>query len=372
LKTKEAFVLAALLVSLFAGLLTAPVQAQTDPALKTAVVELLKSYLKSGPAQTELGNGSALANWAVLKGVGLPELQQQENLRQGSWEVIWTPLTTVLKGHDFGRLRPLQILTLWEETESEPLRFVRILGRDGLIDPKKPADRKKGLGLRKAVGAVRSEMKPVRSNSRFEKGGWKFTATSSLNPSNRIVRVAIRGSQPCKITGSARSINLNLKGRLFEDLESPSKVKVQVLDQQFKSQGCELMLKDRIDSIVRLTGGGEAKLAGNLDLRLRDDTVTGRFQIDLVSKQAGVALLTGRAVYTLRGRVGATGEISVKLVPVSSSGSRVLRQLLESEGTLSGTISDSVGSGKIELPVLKDPLNWHDAQTEPKKRVKRS
>lgn len=365
MKISGLFLRALLLVGLFS---LQPVLAQADPALKTAVVELLESYLKIGPDKEELGDGSALANWAVLKGVALPELQQQSSLRIGSWNAIWGPLTTLLGQRGFSELEALEVLTLFEETESEPARFVRLLGRQKLLDPKIPKERNRGRQLRESVGSARGELKALRANCRFEKGGWSYTGTVFLDPGSRIVRLALRGSQPCKITGSARSANLNLKGRLFEDTQSPSGLKVQVLDRQFKSQGCELNLKDRIDSVQRLSGGGEAKLSGNLDLRVRDETVTGRFQVDLVSKQAGVALLTGRAVYSLRGSVTRNGKLEVKLVPVSTSGSRVLRQMLESEGALSGELLNSVGKGTIKLPVLKDPLKWEDTRTGRKRR----
>jgi len=356
------------LVGFVVLVLGSPVRAQTDPALKTAVVELLESYLRTGPSSSELSDGSAEANWAVLKGVGIPGFQQQDGLRKGTWDVLLSPIVNAVSDSKFETLGPLQVLALWEETESDPERFVRLLGRDGLLNPKKPDERKRGKDLREAISQARLGLANIHSNAHFEKGGWKYTATASLSPSERMVRVAIRGSQPCKITGSARSVNLNLKGRLFEDPTSPSKIKVQVIDQQFQSQGCELTLKDRIDSVVRLSGGGEAKLSGNLDLRVRDEAVTGRFQIDLVSKQAGVALLTGRAVYTLRGKIAQDGTISVDLIPVSTSGSRVVRQMLEVEGTLVGTLAKSVGSGRIELPAFKDPLNWHDSRDKVKTR----
>ena len=90
--------------------------------------------------------------------------------------------------------------------------------------------------------------------------------------------------------------------------------------------------------------------------------MTGRFQVDLVSKQVGVALLTGRAVYTLRGGINSAGEMKVLLTPVSTSGSRVLKQLLDKEGRLSGKVVNSVGKGTLVLPVLKDSLGWSDAK----------
>lgn len=345
-----------------------PAGAQTDPALKTAVLELVESFLKKGPKKEELSNGSAIASWAILKGVALPAFTEHESLRQGTWDVHWRPIEETLTARGFGKLRPLQALTLYEETKGAPPRFVRLLGRRGLIDPKKPAERKRAKELRVALGKACEEVKGVRSSARYEGAGWKFTGTAFLDPGKRIVRLAIRGSQPCKITGSARVLNLNLKGRLFEDRESTAGIKIQILDKKFTSHGCELNLKHRINSVLRLSGGGEAKTAGNLNLLVRDDTVTGRFQIDLVSKQVGVALLTGRAVYTLKGKVSPSGELDVQLLPVSSSGSRVLRQQLETEGTLTGIVKDSRGSGVLNLSVLKEPIKWSDNRKKSNKK----
>lgn len=337
--------------------------------MKTAVTETLKAYLnEGGPSKGELNNGAALANWAVLKGVGFPQLQAHQSLRVGTWGDLWAPLSQVLKARGFENLRPFQVLILWQESQSEPARFERLLGRDGVLDPRVPKERNRGRDLREAVGRARAEMKTVRASVRFEDAGWQFTSTAFLNPAGRIVRLAVSGSQPCKITGSQRTLNLNLKGRLFEDLDSPSGLKVQIVEQKFLSRGCELSLTDRVDSVQRLAGGGEAKIAGGLNLAIKDEIVSGRFQIDLVSKQAGVSLLTGRAVYSLRGKVSHSGELVVRLVPISSSGSRLLRQLLEKEGSLTGSVSNSAGSGKILIPVLKDPLNWNDTTTQRTRR----
>lgn len=341
-------------------LLFQPALAQTDPALKTSVLKLLDAYLAAGgPAKEELDTGAAIANWAILKDVGIPNFRKDESLRKGEWNALWAPLETVLNDYQLaGKLRPLQVLTYWEESQKEPARFVRLLGREKLLDPKTPAERNKGRRLRDAVGQALKSIKSERTNARYEDAGWKFTGTASLEPGQRIVRVAITGSQPCKVTGSARTANLTLKGRLFEDLESDAGIKIQVLDQSFTSKGCELNLRDRISTVARLAGGGETKVAGNLNLLIQDELVNGRFQVDLVSKQVGVALLTGRAVYTLRGKVGRDGKLEAKLIPVSRSGSRVLKQSLELEGSMTGTVENSVGRGQIILPVLKDPLEW--------------
>jgi hypothetical protein len=346
-----------------------PASAQTDPALKTSVLRTLDAYLTSGgPSKAELDSGSDMANWSILKDVGIPTFQKDASLRKGTWENIWSPLENVLVDYEFGgSLRPLQVLTLWEESRKDHSRFVRLLGREKVLDPKQPAQRNKGRRFRVAVGEALSKLSPVRANARYEDMGWKFTATASLAPGTRIVRVAITGSQPCKITGSARTASLTLKGRLFEDPDSEAGVKVQILDRSFKSKGCELNLRDRFSTVARLAGGGETKVAGGLNIVFQDELVNGRLQIDLVSKQVGVALLTGRAVYTIRGKVTSDGKLDAQLIPVSRSGSNVLKQTLEMEGTLTGTVSNSAGRGQIVLPVLKDPLDWQSERAARKR-----
>jgi len=343
-----------------------PASAQTDPALKTAVLVTLDAYLQGGgPSKEELGTGAALANWAILKDVAIPNLKKDASLSKGSWKQLWAPLDTILAEYGFsGKLSPLETVTYWEESQKDPERFVRLLGREKILDPKVPAQRNKGRRLRDAVGNVRSKVGTERANARYEDAGWKFTATSSLSPGTRLVRIAVTGSQPCKITGSARTLSLNLKGRLFEDGESPAGVKVQILDKEFNSKGCELTMRDRITTVARLSGGGETKVSGSLNILIQDELVNGRFQVDLVSKQVGVSLLTGRAVYTLRGKIDREGKLEAKLIPVSRTGSRVLKQSLELEGTLTGTVANSVGRGRLVLPVLKDPLEWTAEATQ--------
>jgi hypothetical protein len=350
------------LFALFTGFLVLiqPASAQTDPALKTSVERVLDAYLTSGgPSKDELDSGSDLANWSILKDLGVPGFLKNDSLRKGDWKAIWQPLEDVLDDYDLSKkLRPLQVLAFWEESSKDHSRFVRLLGREKILDPKQPAQRNRGRRLREAVGEIHSKLSPIRTNARYEEAGWRFTANASLEPGARIVRVAITGSQPCKITGSARTASLTLKGRLFEDLGSKAGVKVQILDRSFKSKGCELNLRDRVSTVARLAGGGEAKTVGSLNIVFQDELVTGRFQIDIVSKQVGVALLTGRAVYTIRGKVTRDGKLEAALIPVSRSGSRVLHQSLELEGTLTGTVGNSAGRGQIVLPVLKDPLSW--------------
>lgn len=350
--------------------LGSPSVAQTNPALGTAVQATLDAYLVHGPAKKELGDGSAIANWALLSAKGIPTLRSQPALNKGDWNKIWSPVNLAISEAGFS-LRPLQVLPLWEQTKKKPDKFLRLLAKAGVLDPKKNDQRARGKQFRAALDKATQEMKPLRGNSRYEVAGWKYTGTVSLEPSSRVVRIAIRGSQPCPKTGSARTVGLSIKGRIFEDPGSESGIKVQILSSSYQSAGCRLNLSDRIDSIQRLSGGGEAKLAGNLSLRIRDESVTGRFQVDLVSKQVGVALLTGRAVYTLRGGIDSSGALNVILTPVSTSGSRVLKQLLDKEGSLTGTISKSTGKGQIILPVLKDKLDWQDAgrkKRRPKKK----
>ena len=42
----------------------------------------------------------------------------------------------------------------------------------------------------------------------------------------------------------------------------------------------------------------------------------------------------------------------------------MLKQSLELEGTLTGTVANSVGRGRLVLPVLKDPLEWTAEATQ--------
>lgn len=335
-----------------------PAAAQTDPALQTGVWVLIDTYLRTGPKKSELNDGAALANWALLKGVGLPELRVQQPLAQGAWSAIWQPLDRVLAEHKFSKLSPMEALDLWDQNQDSPVRFVRVLGKRGLLDPKKPAERKRGEALMEAISQVRGQLSPIRCNTRFEKNGWSYTASASLEPADRYVRLALRGSQPCQTTGSVRVVNLNLKGKFYEDPKSASGIKMQILDQQFQSQGCDIKLRGRVDSIEPLAGGGEAKVSISLDIKVLDENVTGRFQLDLVSRQTGLALVTGRAIYSIRGKVNSKGELEVALVPVSSSGGKPVRQLLEKEGALTGKLAHGTVSGKIILPVLKNTPGW--------------
>lgn len=331
--------------------------------LKNSVAELIDSYLRQGgPSKKELSDGSALAHWAVVKRAILPQVRSQASLNQGEWSTVWSPLRNVINERGFSKIKPLPALTWWEENQRDPERFVRILGQEGLLNPKEPKDRKRGKDLLDAIGSVRANLQPVRANSRFEDLGWQFTSSAFFNPPNRIIRVALTGSQTCKITGSERTLTLNLKGRVFEDPKSPTGIKVQLLENEFFSRGCELNLKDTISKIVRLSGGGDASLTANLNLLLRDEALTGRLEVSLVSKQQGVALLSGRAVYTVRGSIGKNGELTAVATPVSVSGSKLLRVSLEKDGNLTGSVVDSAGSGKLVLPVCKDPLDWSDSR----------
>lgn len=351
------WLLTALLV--LAGFVQNPVQAQTDPALDAAVNAVLDAYLKAGPSREELSEGSAIANWALLKGMGLPQLRLQQELRVGSWEAVWQPLNRVLAERGFSKLTPMEALDMWAQTQDSPVRFVRLLGRDGLIDPKVPAERNRGSELRDAIGQVRRQLAPLRCRTHYEKNGWSYTGSASLEPGDQVVRVALRGSKPCATTGTARVVNLNLKGRLYAEPKNPTGLKVQLLDQQFQSQGCDLTLRGRIDSIEKLNGGDDAKVALTLELRLLDEEVTGRVQLDLVSRQVGLTLVTGRAIYSIRGKVTESGELEATLVPVSSSGSKVVRERLELQGTISGKLAQGSGSGRIVLPVFKEGLTWN-------------
>lgn len=337
--------------------LALPVQAQ-DSALFSAVDDLVAAYLRTGPDKKELSEAQAQRNWALVESRALPEFLSQPGLKKGSWTTIWEPITKLLKDRGFEKMGPLEALSLWEETRAQPPRFVRLLGRKGLIDPKKPAERKKARALQLELGAAALKLPHLRSSIRFEKLGWSYTGTVSLVPGQRLVRVALLGSQPCEISGRVRTVNLSLKGRLFEDKGSQKGYKVQVLESNFKSQGCELNLASRLNTQATLVRGGRTRIAGSLTMKLTDNQVEGRLQLDLVSRQPGQPLLTGRAIYKLRGEMSPTGELSVRMIPVSTSGSRVLKEGLDQTGQLTGKIKKRQATGKLELPLCVEPIAW--------------
>lgn len=346
--------------------LAAPCLAQPEPALRSAVEELVTGYLKTGPSKKELSDGSANANWALVEKVALPEFLLQESLGKGDWSKIWAPVSTLLEERGFAGLGALSAISLWEQTRSRPPRFLRLLGKKGLIDPKKPKERKRAKELQEMIGPTVRKLPLLRSSIRFEKAGWKYTGTATMAPGRRIVRLALRGSQPCKISGRARTINLALKGRLHDDPGSAKGFKVEVLDTKFQSRACQLDMVSRLNSVVALAQGGETRVAGSLTLQLKDKSVSGRLQLDLVSRQAGKPLLTGRAIYKVRGEMNDRGGISAKLVPLSASGNKVLREGLEQPGSLTGLIMERRGSGKIELPLCAELLTWKAKVREPR------
>lgn len=335
----------------------APVWAQEDPALKVVGSRLVEAYLRTGPAKKELPDGSATANWAIMQKVGLPALLVQEQLQVGSWASIWAPVKAELDKRHFG-LDPLEAVTWWDETAKDPQRFLRLLAQRGLIDARIPKDRNRGAALREALGLVVNRLDEVRANVRFEKAGWSFTGTVSLVPSQRVVRLVLRGSQPCSLSGKSRATNLALKGRISSDKASPGGLKLQLLDNGFTSNGCEDTLKSKIAAMVLLSGGGEARVTGNLVVQLKDETLTGRLSLDLAYRQSGEALQTGHGVYALRGSLSADGNAHATLTPVSTSGDKLLREALDRAGALEGTIKSGQGSGGISMPVFKQTLSW--------------
>jgi hypothetical protein len=339
-----------------------PALAQQDPALQTASRQLLEAYLRVGPSSHELPDGSASANWAIMEKVGLPELLLQEPLQVGRWEIIWAPVSAELEKRNFASLDPLEALTWWEETRKEPNRFNRLLVQRGLLDARIPTERNRGSALRDALGAINSKLNELRANVRFERAGWSFTGTTSLVPSQRVVRMVLRGSQPCAISGKARAANLALKGRIFLDKSAPEGIKVQLLESEFSSNGCEDTLKSRISALLPLSVGGESRVSGALVIQLRDETITGRLQIDLSYRPAGGALQTGHGTYSLRGSLAADGTAHATLTPVSTSGGKLFRDALNKAGALEGQIKAGQGSGGIILPIFRQPLNWRAAR----------
>ena len=361
----------ALLASLvFTFLLPTGVQAQVDPPLKTSAQVLLKSYLKNGPSKDELARGTDLSSWALVKGLAIPEFLARPELDGGSWVKVWAPAQAAIKESGFTNLTPLDALNFWAQTRKKPQRFVRLLAVAGHLNANKPAERKRGLALRESLTPAIARMKALRSSSRFEKGGWKYTAATSLNPGTRVIRVALRGSKPCRTSGRSKTVNLSLKGRLFADPGSETGVKIQILDQTFKNQSCEVALRGRLRGNAKLVGGGDARLAGSIRLQVSDDSVKGRVQLDLVSRQAGEALFTGRAVYVVRGSVDAKGAFKATLVPVSASGDRIFRLQLEKNAVLRGRILAGHGKGELVVPSLKTPVEWKASASRSKERSK--
>ncbi len=333
--------------------------AQQDPAMRTISRQMVETYLRQGPPTEQLPDGSASASWAIMERVGLPELLQQEPLKAGEWATIWAPISGELEKRAFSGLDPLEVATWWEETRKEPQRFLRLLVQRGQIDARVPAERKRGEALREALDLAVPRLDEVRANVRFEKAGWSFTGTVSLVPSQRIVRLALRGSQPCPNTGKSRAANLALKGRLFLDKASPDGVKVQILEDEFTSNGCEETLKGRLSAMLPLEGMvGEARVTGNLILQLKDETVTGRLQLDLAYRPSGGSLQTAHGTYSLRGAVAADGSAHATLTPISTSGSKALREGLNKAGTLEAQVKAGQGSGSIGLSFLGGPLTW--------------
>lgn len=339
-----------------------PLLAQQDPALKVSSVHLVEAYLQRGPSKSELPDGSATANWAIMQKVGLPEFLVQEPLQVGGWSTIWAPVRGELDKRGFSGLDPLEVVTWWDETRKEPQRFLRLLVQRGVLDSRIPKERNRGAALRESLALATSKIDEVRANVRFDKAGWSFTGTASLVPSQRVVRLVLRGSQPCGSSGKTRAANVALKGRLFLDKSSSDGVKVQLLESEFTSNGCEEVLNSKISSLAPLSSGGESRVTGNLVIQVRDESLTGRLQLDVAYRPAGDALQTGHATYSLRGSVSADGSAHATLTPISSSGAKMFREALDKTGALEGQIKAGQGSGGLSLPIFKQPLSWRASE----------
>lgn len=342
--------------------LSRPLAAQQDPALKVSSVHLVEAYLQHGPAESELPDGSATANWAIMQKVGLPELLVQEPLQVGGWSSIWAPVRSELDKRGFSGLDPLEVVTWWDETRKEPQRFLRLLVQRRVLDSRVPKERNRGNALRESLALATSRMDEVRANVRFDKAGWSFTGTASLVPSQRVVRLVLRGSQPCGSSGKARAANVALKGRLYLDKGSADGVKVQLLESEFTSNGCEETLDAKLSSLAALSAGGEGRVTGSLVIQVRDDSLTGRLQLDVAYRPAGEALQTGHATYSLRGSVSPDGSAHATLTPISTSGGKMFREALAKTGALEGQIKGGQGSGGLSFPVFKMPLAWRAAE----------
>ncbi len=330
----------------------------SNPALSVSTKRTLDAYLRNGPEASEIGDGSSAANWGILRKLGIPDFLDQAPLQVGDWDNIWAPIVSELEKRGFGALDPLEALTWVEETRKEPARFLRLLASRGLIDVRVPKDRQRGEALREALVTVGKKLEEVRANVRFERSGWSFTGTVSLVPAQRMVRLALSGSQPCADTGRARTANLAVKGRLFLDKSSPEGIKVQVLEHSFSSTGCEETIKGRIAQMLALSLGGEARVSGNLIVDIKDDVLTGRLQLDIAYRPEGEALQTGHGTYSLRGSIRKDGTAHATLTPISTSGSRILRESLAKAGSLEGQISMGQGAGGILMPLFRGSLGW--------------
>lgn len=346
------------LVFLCLSYLCPPTLAQQDPALKVSSARLVEAYLRTGPSNQELPDGSATANWAIMERVGLPEMLLQDALQVGGWTTIWAPVRGELDKRGFSGLDPLEAVTWWDETRKEPGRFLRLMVQRGLLDSRVPKDRNRGNALRESLGLASTKLEEVRANVRFDKAGWSFTGTASLVPSQRVVRLVLRGSQPCGISGKARAANLALKGRLYSDKSAQDGLKVQVLEREFTSNGCEETLNAKLSSMAALTSGGEARVTGTLVVQLRDESLTGRLQLDVSYRPAGGALQTGHATYSLRGSLSSDGSAHATLTPISCSGEKKFREALNKTGALEGQVKGRQGSGGLSLPLFKQPLSW--------------
>lgn len=329
-----------------------------NPALAVSTKRALDTYLRTGPQAKEIGDGSSSANWGILRKIGIPDLLDQAPLQVGDWDTVWAPVNTELEKRGFSSLDPLEALTWVEETRKEPARFLRLLASRGLIDARVPKDRQRGEALRESLLSISRKLGEVRANVRFERSGWSFTGTASLVPSQRVVRIALSGSQPCADTGRARTANLAIKGRLFLDKSVPEGIKVQILEDVFSSTGCEETIKGRIAQMVEISLGGEARVSGNLIIDVKDDVLTGRLQLDIAYRPEGDSLQTGHGTYSLRGSLRRDGTAHATLTPVSTSGSRGLREALAKAGSMEGQISMGQGAGGILMPLFRGSLGW--------------
>lgn len=334
-----------------------------DPALEVMAERLVEAYLADGPDPAEVADGPSMANWAIFKNVGLPEFLLQESLHVGGWATILAPLTTELETRGFSGLDAMEALTWWDETRKEPARFLRLLAHRALIDTRISKDRKRGEALRLAIGEIASHMSEQRASVRFDRMGWGFTGTVALVPSQRVVRIVLRGSQPCRLVGKDRVCEVSLKGMYAPDKASSQRLKVWLTSHQFVSVGCERRFQVQLAGRVGVGRSGEGRVTGNMTMVIKDEVLTGRIQLEVAYRAPGEPLAIGRATFAMRGSLDEGGGAHATLSPISTSGDKELREGLDKIGAFEGKVALGQAYGTLSLPLFDRVINWRGGGT---------
>lgn len=342
-------------------LLSLPGLGQQDPALEVATRQLVQEYLALGPREVELADNAAKGSWAMLEKIGIPEFLLQDSLKLGAWGEVLAPLKLELDKRGFEGTSPLDALAWWDESKGDHKAFLRFLASSNLIDLSQPKDRARGEALRKAIDADILKLNEVRVNVRFEHLKWSFTGTASLVPAQRVVRLVLRGSQPCPVSGQDRVVELALKGKFGLDLTRDKGLAVRIIESNFSSSGCEQKVACHLSGVLPLTAGGEARLSGRLSLVLKDDIITGRIQLDVASRTPGKALQLSHATYSVRGAVDGDGAAHAVVTSVSVSGAERLSEGLGRAGVLEALFTSKQGVGTLMLPAFTKSLVWRVA-----------